>query len=933
MPRLSTLRRLWRNIVNRNRVERDLDDELRGTFEMLAEEKIEAGMTPEEARRAAMIELGGIEAVKDQVRDVRAGAFLDTFAQDLRYAVRLLARNPLFALTAALSLAIGIGANTTIFTVANGLLFRAPTGVAEPHRLVDIDRTRRGFHFAPIGYDTLLDIRRRTVTLTDVYGHQPVAQPMSLSGPNGAERVFGNYVTSNYFAVLGVNPAAGRLFLPTEDQVPGDSPIVVLSHTLWTRRFNQDPRVVGQIIRISGRSFTVVGIAPEGFQGTSVLYSDLWLPLGMAPIQDGPTSAANAGGSGSGEAGSTAGNANANGSAGGARPRLGVQVMGGRLKPGVTVAQAAAEFDALGRALAADDPGLKNSSLKVIASSPIPGKILPVGPFLALLMAIVSIVLVIACANLAGVLLARATARRREIAVRLAIGAGRGRLVRQLLTETMLLFLLGGAAGLLLARVMTTGLVALLPVLPVPINVSLGLDARIVLFTTGLSLVAALFSGLAPALQASKADVVAALKGDEQGPSDRLRLRSAFVIAQVAFSILLVIAAGLMGRALGKATSIDTGFEARGVELATFNLGLGNYTNETGRVFLDTLADRVRALPGVASVSLAHQVPMGDVVPFPGKVRIPGRTAPDGKSTFDVGGTSISPGYFETMRIPLVAGRDFSASDRDGSQLVAIIGEAAARRFWPGESAIGKQLVLEQAVGMLVLRRPGAPEGVDMPKAGPGKILLMVGVARDLKYHNLREAAPRSFLYVPLQQEYHGEVTLLARGTHGQRLASEIRALVAALDPNLPILASKTLEDNVSLALVPQRVAAAVSGSLGIVGLLLAAIGIYGVMAYAVTRRTREIGIRIALGATRSDVLRLVLRHGLALSLGGAAIGLLLAAFASRLLVTFLFGVPPLDPLIFAGAALLFAAIGLTACYLPARRATRIDATEALRYE
>jgi predicted permease len=925
MTRLSTLRRLsrlWRNVINRSRVERELDDELRATIEILADEKMRDGMTAEEARRAAAIELGGIEAVKDGVRDVRAGAFLDTFARDVRYAARLLARNPLFALTAALSLAIGIGANTTIFTIANGLMFRAPTGVAEPDRLVDIDRSRRGFHFAPIEYDTFLEIRRRTATLGDVYAYQPVAGAMSLSGPNGAERVYGSYVTSNYFTALGVIPAAGRLFFASEDQTPGSSPIVVLSHGLWTRRFNQDPEIAGRTIRISGYPYTIVGVAPEGFQGTTVLYADLWLPHGMAgvaTINDGPP-AADA--------------ANANGSSS-SFPRLhrGVQLMGGRLKPGVTVAQAAAEFDALGRQLAVDDPGLKDTTLNLIASSPIPGKILPVGPFLALLMAIVSIVLVIACANLAGVLLARATARRREIAVRLAIGAGRGRLVRQLLTETMLLFLLGGAAGLLLARVMTSALVALLPVLPLPVNVALGLDARIVLFTTGLSLIAALFSGLTPALQASKADVVAALKGNEQGPSDRFRLRGAFVIAQVAFSILLVIGAGLIGRALRAATSIDTGFEARGVELATFNLSLANHTDATGRVFLDTLIDRVRALPGVASASLAHLVPMGDVIPFPGKVRVPGRTAPDGKATFDVGGTAIAPGYFETLRIPLVEGRDFNAGDRAGSQLVAIIGEAAARRFWPGESAVGKQLVLEQAVGMMVLKRPGAPEGAEMPKAAPGKILQVVGVARDVKYHNLREQTPRSFIYVPLRQEYHQDVTLVARGTHGQRLTSEIRALVNALDPNLPILAAKTLDDNVSLAMVPQRVAAAVSGTLGVVGLMLAAIGIYGVMAYAVTRRTREIGIRIALGAGRADIVRLVLRHGLLLALVGATIGVVLAAFASRVLVTFLIGVPPFDPLIFAGAVLLFAAIGVAACYIPARRATRIDAMEALRYE
>jgi predicted permease len=526
-------------------------------------------------------------------------------------------------------------------------------------------------------------------------------------------------------------------------------------------------------------------------------------------------------------------------------------------------------------------------------------------------------VLAIACANVAGVLLARATARRREIAVRLAIGAGRARIVRQLLVETAWLFLMGAAAGLVLARVMTTLLVSLLPTLPLPVDVSLPLDGRAVGFTAGLSLVAAVLCGLAPALHGSRAEVLAGLKSDAQGGPERLRLRNAFVVSQVAFSLVLVVGAGLFVRALQRAADIDPGFDPRGVELAALDLSLAGYTSDTGRVFARELIQRVRELPGVQSATLAAMVPLGGGGLGLGGLAVPGVQPPNGRRFFEADWNVVTPGYFATMKMALSSGRDFTDADRDGSPSVVIVNETAARRWWPNQDAVGKTL-LQQSFS------PGTPDAT--------RTLTVIAVARDTKYRDLGEQ-PRPFVYVPGQQQYMPRTTIVARSTHGQRLAPDMRTLLASLNPNLPIVQSQTLEDYASLTLIPQRIAASVSGSLGIVGLLLAAIGIYGVTAYMVTSRTREIGIRMALGAQRGSVLRMVLRQGMTLALTGVAIGLILAAGASRLLGSLLFGVGATDPITFVGSAMLFCTIGLAACYAPARRATEIDAMDALRYE
>jgi predicted permease len=901
------LRSLWRNLVHRDRVERDLDDEVRTIFEMLVEEKVKAGLAPADARRIATLQLGRAESIKTHVRDIRAGAWWDACLQDVRYGVRLLWQNPLFTLTATLSLAICIAANTTIFSLANRLLFRDAVGVDEPERLVDIAPTRSdGRFFEPmVPYRMYTEIRDRVTTLEGVYGYELEIRPMSLRGAESAERIFSTFVTSNYFSVLRIRPVVGRLFGPEDSEESGGSDAVVLSHGFWTRRFNADPAIVGQTLHINGQPLTVVGVTPERFQGLSLVLADIWLPTGV-------TAALTSQGS----------------------SRL---VVGGRLKPGVSVSQAAAELDAIGRALQRDMPSREvvgplrddrgaGESLRLVAASPLPPIVRTlISGFLALLLGIVSLVLVIACANVAGVLLARATTRRREIAVRLAIGAGRLRLIRQLLTETLLLFVLGGAAGLALARVMTSLIVLTLPALPIPVDTSLPLDGRVIAFTAVVSLIAAILSGLVPALQASKADVVSALKADSQGPSDRLRLRSAFVVAQIAFSILLVVSAGLLVRALQRSASLNLGFDAHGVEVATLDLSLAGYGAKTGPLFVQEILDRLRTIPGVSDASVATILPFGGRRSVCCGVEVPGVAPPNGQPFFQPAWNVVEPGYFDTLRIRLVGGRDFTNADTAGGEPVAIINETAARQFWPGQNVVGKHLMWQ--------RMPSVPlrdRGGSMPKVAFTPVRLsVIGVASDVS----AGGAPSPLLYVPFQQHYESNIAIIARSTNGQRLTGEIREVVAAANPNLPIIAASRLTDQTSPVLLQLRVAAGVSAGVGLVALLLAAIGIYGVTAYSVARRTREIGIRVAMGAQRADVVGMVLRQGMSLVLIGSAVGLLLAAAASRLLTRLLFDVPPLDPVTFSGAALLFAAIGLAACYFPTRRATRINATEALRYE
>jgi predicted permease len=705
--------------------------------------------------------------------------------------------------------------------------------------------------------------------------------PMSLAGSRGVERIYADSVTSNFFDVLGVRPAAGRLFDDSDRAA-----VVVISHRFWTRRFQSDPGVVGRAVQLNGAPRVVVGVAAEGFQGTTIRAPDVWVPF---DVRTSPGLLERAGAS---------------------------LLLGGRLQPTASIGEATAELDTISRALEQEYPDVnRGRRFRAATLSPTPDVRGPLAAFLALLLGIVSVILAVACTNLAGVLLARGSTRRREIAMRLAIGAGRGRLVRQLLVETMLLFVLGGAAGILLARWMTTALALTLPALPVPIDVSLALNGRALAFAAGLSLVAAILCGLVPATQASKVDLVSAMRDEPPRGIGRMRLRSTFVVVQVALSLVLAVVGSLFVRALDRVASLDPGFDPRDVEVAELDLGLARYNETTGRIFAAELGERLRALPGIAAASLAS-VPPGSFEGLGlGVASEPAATA--GAPRFlGAAGNIVEPAYFHTLGIAILSGRDFNAADRSGSEPVAIVSETTARRLWPGSQAVGQYLLTSNAAFSDSRQR-----------------LLVVGVARDVRYNSLVDGSRELFVYVPFQQNYVARTSIVVRTAPGRPMRTQIAALVASMNPNLPIVSNASLEERIEAAWTPQRVAASLAGSLGLIGLLLSAIGIYGITAYTVATRTREIGIRLALGAQRSNVMSLVIRSGMSLVAIGAAIGLPIAAGASQLLSSLLVGLPSIDPVSFGGALLIFGLTGLAACYVPVRRAGAVEVVRVIRAE
>jgi putative ABC transport system permease protein len=813
---------------------------------------------------------------------------IETWIQDARYALRLLRRSPGFTLTAALSLAIGIGANTAIFSVANVLLLRPLPGLADAGTLVDIGRTENGRGFDTTSYPNYLDLRARATLFAGIYAYRPEPQPVSLGGRGEAERLYGTIVSGNYFTVLGARAVIGRLLQDEDDGKPGERAVAVISYDLWQRRFNADPAIAGQSVTINGHPFTIVGVAPAGFQGTSVLKPDMWMPNSML-AQAAPR----------------------------LEPRLLTSrqslwlVLGGRLKPGVTLEQAQAELMALGAALEREYPDANTGrGFAVARSSIVPGQVGVVAGFIGVLMVVVSLVLLIACVNVAGMLLARAAGRRREIAVRLAVGAGRFRLVRQLLTEAIVLFGIAGIAGFVLSRWITALLIGLLPQLPVPIALDIPTDWRVVSFAAAAAFAAAIGSGLAPALQTSRADLVPALKAEglDGGPHG-LKLRNVFVVGQVMMSLLLVIAAGLFLRALQEAAAIAPGFDERQVDVATLDLSLAGYNEGTAEPFVRQLLERTRALPGVLAASAAVDLPLDGSRMGLGSLRLPG--ASDPRARLDADWNVIEPEYFATLKMPLILGRDFTEADNASAPAVAIVNQALARAAWPNQNPVGQRLEMEG-------------------RSGP-RVLTVVGVARDARLISLGSAA-EPYIYVPLAQNHMSEIAIVAR-TSSPATIGMMRRLVSELNPSLPVTEALPLSEITAIGLVPQRIAAAITASLGVVGILLAAIGIYGVTAYSVSRRTREIGIRVALGADSGRVLRLMLRQGLTLAAVGAALGMVLAAFAARLIEGLLYGVRPADPLTFAAASATFALVTAAATYIPARRATRVGPMAALRTE
>ncbi len=792
---------------------------------------------------------------------------------------------------AVITLALGIGANTAIFSLVNTVLLR-PLPVPQPEQIVSVALRGKSDSILAFSYPNYKDFRDQNQVLSGLLAYRFV--PVSLSRDGVNERIWGYEVSGNYFDVLGVQAIRGRTFLPEEDRTRLSHPVAVISYGAWQRRFAGDPDLVGKDIRLNNHPFKIIGIAPEGFYGTEVVYTpEIWVPISMIEwIEPG---------------------------SGWIDDRKGGNLFGiGRLKPGVGVKEAEASLNLLAQQLAKEYPDSNEG--QVIQLTP-PGFIIPdlrgsVVSFTWILMAAVGLVLMITCINLAGLLLARATDRRREIAIRLALGAGRGRLIRQLLTESVLLSLIGGVAGFWLALWIINLLLAFRPPIDFPLTIDVSVDWRVMLFSLGVSLIAGAVFGLAPALQSTRPVLSSALKDTTaQAGYSRSRLRSTLVVAQLALSLMILIGAGLMVRALQQLRTMNPGFDTANAVTVSFDLGLQGYDQAKGEQFYRQVVERVEGQPGVKSAALITNVPLS-LNYSSNSIYVEGQPLERGTNLPVAMVSSIGPRYFETMRTPILHGREFTNQDRNDTEKVVIVNETFVRRLIPdatsGESALGRRISFD---------------------GGEGPFVRIVGVARDGKYWNIYED-PRSFVWSPLSQNYNSGASLVVRTTGDSEGAlAGVRNSVRALDANLPLFDVKTLTEHMQLALFPGQIAATVLGAFGFVALILAAIGIYGVTSYSVAQRTREIGIRMALGARLADVLRLVIGNGLKLMAIGVGLGLAGAYLLTRALTSLLSGISPTDPVTFIFVSLLLIAVALIATYIPARRATKVDPLVALRYE
>ncbi len=817
---------------------------------------------------------------------------MDTLIKDLRYGIRGLVKQPGFTAVAVLSIALGIGVNVTIFSFVNAALFR-PLPFSEP------DRLARVWDGNAVSYPDYVAYRDGATAFSGLTAY--AQRPMSLTVNGQSNRVWSEFVSGNYFDVLKANPALGRSFLGEEDRL-GANPVVVISNSLWRGSFNWDPSVIGKSVSLNQRPYTVIGVMPEKFVGATVIsVPDLWVPLAMEPVAN-------------------------PGSRTLSSPDEGWLMMLGRLRPDANIGAAQVEVETIAarlhQARRERNSGPEERGGRTVAVLAARGLMVPPQgrtPALmvvGVLMAVVSLVLLVACANVANMLLARAVKRRKEIAVRLSLGAGRWRIARQMLTESLLLSIIGGGAGLIVALWGTTLFAALLPQ-SFPgnaISPDVTPDVRVFAYTLLLSLATGVIFGLLPALQSSKPDLVTALKDEtiRLGVTRRrLTLRNLLVVTQISVSMLLLVMAGLFIRNLRNTQHAEPGFSTDAGLMASFDLGLAGYNVAQGKVFQQQLLERLRASAQVRSASYAETVPLSEG----------GSTSPlyvEGEATpaqFDesslVQHTTVATDYFKTLGIPLVRGRDFNDSDTASSTPVVIVNETLAQRLAPDGNAIGKRFRMDSQ----------------------GHYLEVVGVARDIKYHQLAEA-PLFFSYRPLSQRYRAVLTLHVR-TAGDPSAviSQVRSEVKALDPDLPLTDVKTMQEHMRLPLAPAKLFASLSSAFAVLALLLAAIGLYGVMAYVVGSRTREIGIRMALGAQIGGVRKLIIGQGMRLALTGIALGLIAAFAATRVLTSLLYGVSATDPITFIGVAVLLAGVALFACYIPAQRATKVDPLDALRYE
>jgi putative ABC transport system permease protein len=884
---LYTLPVRWRDRFRGKHVDQELKEELRDHLEQQIQVNLEKGMPMEDARREASRALGGVTQIEQQCRDARGQNFIENAIQDLRYGFRQLFRSPGFSVLTILCLTLGIGANAAVFSWVEGILFRPYPAVAHQEQLLALGGTARGVPGGePTSWPDFLDLQRNCTLCDAVFVTKITGTTLSIG--DHAEVATGSIVSANYFDAIGVHPILGRGFEPGEDVGSNSHPLVVISYDLWQKRFKGDPQIIGKMQRLSNVPHTIIGVMPEGFYGTFVGWAmNFWVPASMEETFE---------------------------SGGYKLEDRGARWIEAyvRLKPGVSRAQAQDEVSAIGTRLEANYPATnrgRNLKLWPLWQTPF-NNARTLLPTLQIMTAVVAFVLLIACANVGNLLLVRSFARRHEMSVRMAIGANGGRLLKQLLTEGLILAAFGTGGGLLVAYWCRHALALLFPRRSGTMMYLPGqIDWHVMLLSTGICVLATLVLGLVPAFQARGIDLAGALKAESSNVTMARRrawMRSGLVVFQVCLSFILLAGAALLLESLEKIRAASPGFSTTRVVETGVSLVAAGYDAQRSKTFQDELIERVRALPGVESAAYARVTPLGYGSFSSTPIAVDGyQPSPDEQPSIDY--DEVGPAYFATLGIPLASGREFTRADDEKAPLVAIVNRTMQARYWGGQDPIGRRLQVK------------------------GKWAVVVGVAADSKYESMRED-PKPFFYVPLLQEFVRGPRLNVRTTEPlQSISAALLREVHALDANLALYETITLQEQVDRSTSPQLVAVTLVSTLAGLALLLAAIGLYGVMSYAVAQSMRELGLRIALGAGSADLLRLVISRGLRLTAGGVFLGAVAGLVLTRLLGKLLYNVSPYDPRAFGVALAVMTITTLAACFFPGWRATRADPARVLR--